>query len=538
MLLAAALAVPLVAQPQPRPSLVLSTGFAHAVLEPGQTVHFDVMVRNHSETPATNVELTVTVPDGGTIVGAEPVGEVRCSFGGASLVCTAASLTAAQPFNVRVFFVAPTRTDGPDIFIESKVTSAEEDLDPADNRESRQVAMVRHIFVTNVEDQGSGSLRQAIHDVNGCEHFRPCSIVFRIPGPVPEQGWFTIQPRTPLPEITGGTLTIDGRTQTLFTGDTNLFGPEIEIDGVHVREQSGLRVQPNCHTIIRNLAVNHFPGYGIALRGPGIHDHCIDFTGYALITENHLGIDPPRRTIKPNQRGLGVFSREALVYDNLIIGNRRSGIYIQDGRYHDIRRNRITDNSCGIFVDMGSVEWDVFGADIVDNTISHNDGMAIARSRRGEIFVSRNRIFDNLQQGIDVDVDGPTPQRSNDVDVPNAPVLFDATYDPSRNVTIVRGRIDSETLAHSRFIEVYASLRNSVWSTPQAEESVATMVDLLTGHENFEIEVEGDLRGKWITATYNVARLVGFIRRGIATETHRESHPADTSELSNSVFAR
>ena len=86
-------------------------------------------------------------------------------------------------------------------------------------------------------------------------------------------------------------------------------------------------------------------------------------------------------------------------------------------------------------------------------------------------------------------------------------------------------------------IEVYASLRLSGWSTPQAERSMA-ISPVATGHQDFEIVVPGDLRGMWITATYNVTHFFGLARgnpRGPGAETHRELFPGDTSELSNAV---
>ncbi|MDP9192008.1 MAG: hypothetical protein M3P06_09955 [Acidobacteriota bacterium] len=128
--------------------------------------------------------------------------------------------------------------------------------------------------------------------------------------------------------------------------------------------------------------------------------------------------------------------------------------------------------------------------------------------------------------------------------MPNAPVLFGATYDAAHNTTVVRGRIDSEahgnggpTSGSGRNIEVYASLRLSGWSTPQAERSMA-IASIDSGHQDFEIVVPGDLRGMWITATHSVTHFLGLARgnpRGPGTETHRELFPGDTSELSNPV---
>jgi Domain of unknown function DUF11/Right handed beta helix region len=535
------------------PSLKLGFDIPTTPLQPGQQGRFSLYVYNQGAAPATNVEIAVKLPAGGTIVFGEAIsGVAGCTIANNELLCRTASLEKDFFLRMEVGFVAPDRLTGQDMVIDMNVTSAEEDFDPTDNHVTFNAVMMHQLIVSNVEDQGSGSLRQAIHDVNAfCRtDNKPCAIVFRIPAPVPASGWFTIQPRTPLPQ-TGGALTVDGGTQTLFTGDTNPDGPEVEINGDLVAEESGLRLNPRCETDVRNLTVNGFPGYGIEIRRQELDfaDDAPCFNGNtadpAIIRENYLGTDPRGRIARPNQRGLGIFTPEAYVFVNLISGNRRAGIYVEDGAYHQISGNTIgagadgspLGNGAGIFMNMGSVSVDFVGADITHNVIAHNNGMAIARTRRGEILISENSIFDNLQQGIDAGVDGLTPQRADDRDVPNAPVLFGATYDAARNVTIVRGRIDSEAGGDHRNIEVYASLHLSGWAAPQAEHSVV-ISSILAGHQDFEIVVPGDFRGMWITATYNVTHFLGLARGnpgGPSAETHRQLFPGDTSELSNAV---
>lgn len=528
------------------PSLRLFSNIPLHRVEPGAPGTFSITVRNVSAIPATNVVLTASLPAGGTINAAEvKTGSATCGITNNVLVCTSPSLAQNQYLDVNVAITAPPRMDGADLVFEMAVTSAEGDLDPADNQSTRTASMVRQLIVTNVEDEGSGSLRQAIHDVNAlCAAPQACAILFRIPAPVPANGWFTIQPHSPLPPITA-TVKIDGKTQTLFTGDTNPDGPEIEINGALAGSNAGLRLRPKCDMEINNLAVNGFNGFGIDVAYPDTTTEPCHLT--ITVHENYLGTDPRGRIAKPNRRGLGLAIGEAFVHGNVISGNHRAGIFITRGSYHDIAGNRIgvgTDgsplgNGAGIFIDMGYPEAQWEGADIRDNVIAYNDGMAIARTRNGQIWISGNSIFDNLQQGIDVGIDGPTAQRADDRDVPNAPILFSATYDAARNATIVRGRIDSEMFAHRRYMEIYASARLSVWATPQAEQSVA-IAEVPNGHQDFEFIVPGDLRGKWITATHNAEYFLQLLRspRGIGAEVHRTGRPTDTSELSNAVMTR
>lgn len=552
------------------PSLELvSVIYLQQRLEPGDRGSFSLSVQNYGATPATNVVLTVTLPAGGTVVAAGSArSDVSCVVANDALVCTAASLLQERDFVVEVVFTAPARMDGEDLVIEMAVTSAEEDVDPTDNQHTRSLTMVRQFVVSNVEDEGSGSLRQAIHDVNAlCPVLKPCAILFRILAPVPQIGWFTIQPHTPLPELVG-TVKIDGKAQTAFTGDSNADGPEIEINGSLVQEQSGLRLRPNCDMDVRGLAVNGFPGYGIEVHrqfqgfdaDPCFIDSSLVLRAY--IGENYLGTDPRGRTAKPNQRGLGIFTVASFVRDNLISGNLRSGIYAAESHYTEISRNRIgvgadgspLGNGAGIFFNMGDPLFGFpGGADVAENVIAHNV-MAVARTRRGEIRVNRNSIFDNFLQGIDIDLDAATPNRDNDLDAPNHPVLFAAMYDPVQNATIVRGHLDSNA-GQSAFptfmIDVYASSRLSVWGYPQAERLVKQ--ELLPNdqsecsscpaplHRDFEIVIPMDLRGQWITATNNVSHYIGFAKppavtgRQVRPEPDATEFPHNTSELSNAV---
>src|SRR2546430_2551126 len=78
------------------------------------------------------------------------------------------------------------------------------------------VSMATNLFagvltVSNVNDTGPGSLRQAIDDAN--QNSGADTIVFNIPG----GGVHTIAPLTPLPMITDPVV-IDGTTQPGFAG--------------------------------------------------------------------------------------------------------------------------------------------------------------------------------------------------------------------------------------------------------------------------------------------------------------------------------
>src|SRR5262249_3266732 len=116
----------------------------------------------------------------------------------------------------------------------------------------------RWITVSNTNDDGPGSLRDAINIANAGTNCTPgpCRIVFEIPAPVPPEGWFTITPVTPLPDIVADRVTLEGPRQTAFTGDTNPNGPEIAIDG-HLAHR-GLKMLASCENMVEGLAIGNF----------------------------------------------------------------------------------------------------------------------------------------------------------------------------------------------------------------------------------------------------------------------------------------
>jgi hypothetical protein len=92
--------------------------------------------------------------------------------------------------------------------------------------------------VTNTNDSGPGSLRTAIYfafDKSTDAPPVPTTVTFHIPSVAGPNvnfsgGVFTIKPSYYMTAPGDGT-TIDGTTQTAFTGDTNPNGPEIVLDG-------------------------------------------------------------------------------------------------------------------------------------------------------------------------------------------------------------------------------------------------------------------------------------------------------------------
>lgn len=155
--------------------------------------------------------------------------------------------------------------------------------------------------VVNTDDDGAGSLRQAILDANN--NSGPDEIRFNIAG----SGVHTIRPDIKLPDIQGAVV-IDGYTQpgaspnTLAVGNNAVL--RIEINGDDAGETSGLVITAADCTI-RGLVVNGFKKGTSSTQGRGIVALGAASTNL-VIAGNFVGIDPAGTTAVPNE-GNGIF---------------------------------------------------------------------------------------------------------------------------------------------------------------------------------------------------------------------------------------
>ena len=147
--------------------------------------------------------------------------------------------------------------------------------------------------VTNTNDSGAGSLRQAILDADATPGLD--TIAFNIPG----AGVHTISPATSLPEIDDPVI-IDGYSQPGASPNTDPTGFNgtllIEISGASAGQANGLNLNAGASTV-RGLVINRFQGLstdaGNAIRlntGGGNH-----------IEGNFIGTDPGGTTAQGNE---------------------------------------------------------------------------------------------------------------------------------------------------------------------------------------------------------------------------------------------
>lgn len=507
------------------PSLVVSVSGDRQ--EPGRPGEVWVLVRNDGPA-AKDVVLTLTLPDGGTFTGRVMPNDASttCTVTNATtIVCSRAELPFFSEIAVRAEVLMPDRIDGSEVEVVAAARSNAPDLDPANDTVTGRIPLIPNILVLNTNDEGAGSLRQALLEAQQRCVEKLCTIAFRIPGIGAGQR-AVIRPRSELPEVRGR-VKIDGGSQTFFIGDTYPDGPEVVIDGSLAPPVThGLLLGgPSCEMYVFELAVVNFSAPGIeAHRGDFRLEGCGHFLfPNTVIARNHLS---------GNYRGVAIAGQGYVnVSENVISGNRRAGVFADRSTYVEILRNRITGNGAsGIFLNPVP---ELSGGVVASNVVSGNGEWGIARTPTGDVRIYENAIFGNRYLGIDAGLDLETPNRPDDTPfapgVPNKPVLLSAQYDPVTNKTHLRGRLRSVAPLYSGFrIDVYASSSLSAAGHAEAERwLVSFLLREHDGDSEFEVALDGDLRGKYITATNTRTHLGNF-----------ENFVEDTSELSAAIVAQ
>jgi hypothetical protein len=360
---------------------------------------------------------------------------------------------------------------------------------PVNAEAKRTVSFPRDYVVTNTGDEGPGSLRAAIDAVNAdCDLGIPCRIAFHIGAPVPPNGWFTIYPNTPLPEITAADIEIDGATQTQFGGDTNPLGPEIELNGAATGVGHGLVLGGRGFASISNLAIGGFPWDGIAVQRNAFSE--------STITNNYIGTDASGTRALPNlSRGI-TFNRPAIDFDvthNLIAHNVRAGVFVAGGFNLLFAENTIRANSAGIFLGPDSHDIRVERNSIRENT---QFGVAVGPATASYELVD-NSITRNGFMGIDRGLNGPgyEPDERDPVIAHVAPPrVLSARYDPIANITTITGTYFDDRMYFAWEVALFQSSVND----GQGEEPIGRAT---VTNGAFSLTVPGDRRGKFITAT-------------------------------------
>jgi hypothetical protein len=266
--------------------------------------------------------------------------------------------------------------------------------------------------VTNTDDSGPGSLRQAILDANTNPGLD--TIAFDIPG----AGVHTITPSSNLDFVTEPVV-IDGYTQPGSSANTDPFGTNavllIELDGSVVGGAVSIALNiTKGGSTVQGLVVNRWDS--------GIRTIDTGSGGGNVIRGNFVGTDPLGTSAQPNSLGIQILAPNDLVGGpapadrNLVSGNTDRGIQFGAAQIGTLQGNLIGTDATGTHAIPNGSGLYASGAMTVGgtaagagNVISGNsiDGMTI----QGPVVVQGNQI------GTTADGTGPLGNARHGIDV-------------------------------------------------------------------------------------------------------------------------
>jgi len=311
--------------------------------------------------------------------------------------------------------------------------------------------------VTNNNDSGAASLRQAILDANS--NATADTIKFNIP----TTGVATISPDSPLPAITEPVV-IDGYTQPGSSENTKASGNDavlrIELSGADATTDyvNGLTIYAHNSTV-KGLIINRWTSAGIDISTPSASGN--------RVTGNRIGTDATGTQDLGNSYGVKIYEASSntvggttVAERNVISGNGGHGVQIET---EFAEGNRVVGNYIGtasngtapLGNDLDGVVIDAAPYNTVGgteagqrNVISANDGggvIVFGATASGNRVLS-NSVFSNRLLGIDLGGDGQTANDPGDADngpngLQNAPVLSLAKTASGR--TTIKGTLNS-----------------------------------------------------------------------------------------------
>jgi hypothetical protein len=314
--------------------------------------------------------------------------------------------------------------------------------------------------VTNTNDSGPGSLRQAL--ANAALNPDPVPIVFGIPKSDPgyrnDDDVWTIKP-TMVYRIDRRYLTIDGASQARYLGLPKNAPPKIELDGSSAPDGYGISFSADdCG--LNGLIINNFANAGISFSylDQGYVYNCYigtdatgrmargNGTGIQIIHASNITVAPIDSIVRGSiisGNTTGIFlsdsSYKAIISGNIIgsdrsitkkLGNSGHGICLQNSCAEVvIAQNVLVDNGYGIYdqsgfkntivlnyigtdtlngTDMGNKNDGIYIGSTMDmcfmNTIAYNRGygLLLMGDSHTSNTISKNSIYRNHAGGIDI----------------------------------------------------------------------------------------------------------------------------------------
>ncbi len=260
----------------------------------------------------------------------------------------------------------------------------------ADNHSSAQLVF----WVTNIDDFGAGSLRQAILDANTSVSPVPDTIRFAIPG----NNVHTIAPTYNLPVISDPVY-IDGLSQTGASANSWPATLRIELSGnLHGSSLGEGLIIAASNCTIRGLVINQFGLNGIRIVGGHINRVESCFIGTNALGNLDLGNGRNGIFIGAGSTS-NVIGGGTYEFRNLISGNDLTGITI-DGettKYNRIEGNYIGTDGSGLY-SIGNGGKAGFAVDLYRAVYLNNK--ARENTIGGNTLEKGNIISGNLGHGI------------------------------------------------------------------------------------------------------------------------------------------
>jgi len=224
------------------------------------------------------------------------------------------------------------------------------------------------IVVTSADDDGPGTLRQAMSDA------QPGDIITFDPNVFPPKNPKAIELKSGLPSITQGYLTLDASNAGVI-----LDGSQVGGDWT-----SGIEINSE-HNVTRGLQSIHFTG-------PGIRIGIDDTAQFNVIGgDRKVGVGPlgQGNLFSDDSEGVAIWGSDNIVTGNLIgtdvtgrkkLGNRGSGIYVVE----NASRNAIGPNNIIAY----------------NGTVGATNGVEIHGRDAQANIITANSIYDNSFAGI------------------------------------------------------------------------------------------------------------------------------------------
>jgi hypothetical protein len=468
-------------------------------VNPGEPVLWSVGVANEGFAPAHDVVLMVRLPQGSEFRSVNAPGW-DCTGAGTAVTCTRPRLEGSIG-SVDIIATAPASELGGAGFAEAEIASSTPDPDPSNNRNEGSVRIFRIFRVTTTDDEGGGSLRQTILDANrDCNaHDQHCRILFDLAATLPESGRHVITPRSPLPPLFFGVF---------IEGDG-----KVELNGELAGANADGLVILGCASGVRGMVIREFQGNGVFLLPP--RPDCAE---PRTIIDNEISANGLRGIT-----AVGLTFGQVHVRNNLLTGNRHSGIWQDATAFFEITGNRIVLNGAsGIYFGPSAGS-----SDVSNNIIAANAHWGVVLDNRASrASIRRNSIHSNSILGIDYGHNLVTPNDPGD-GIPDHPLLTSARYDAATNTTRIEGVISDRVPESPQLGFIVDFFVNGTPDGSGHGEGETPLGDVRVAVGGpFSFLHPGDLRGRFITATSTRFEAIGFKSSGFFEQT---------SEFSNSI---